>query len=178
MDRRNDRRSTSPWTAAVLAPAVLLMALGAWVFVVPLAGPYFHFGFDTSAKWRFSQDHWTLSLIPGIAIFAGGLLMTRRTRAAGWLGGMLAVAGGVWLVIGPSLNPVWSDTGLAPLAGSAWKTALRWIACFYGAGALAVYLGAHAQGLLERRRTAIADSPVARPAMGARTADDDALTRA
>jgi len=168
--RKQTRTAPTSWTAAVILPAVLLMALGAWVALAPLAGPYVHFGFDTSAKWRFSQDHVTLSLIPGIAIFAGGLVMTRRSRAAGWLGGLVAVAGGAWLVIGPSLHPTWSSSGFAPLPGSDLRTALRWIACFYGAGALAVYLGAQAQGLLERRPAVASDIPAARPAMG--TADD------
>jgi hypothetical protein len=135
---------------AVLVPAVLLMALGAWVFFAPLVGPYFSFGFDTSTHWRFSQDHLLMSLIPGIAIFTGGVLMMTRSRAGAWLAALLAVAGGVWLVIGPSLHQTWSTTGFQPMAGGSWKTALRWIAFFYGAGALAVYLGAHAQGLLER----------------------------
>jgi hypothetical protein len=141
---------TRGWTPAVIVPAVLLMVLGAWVFLAPLVGPYFSFGFDTSSKWRFTNDHWLLSLVPGIAIFAAGLLMTTRSRAMGWLAGLIAVAAGVWLVIGPSLHPTWSSQTFAPLPGTEWKTAARWIADFYVAGALAIYLGAQAQGLLER----------------------------
>jgi hypothetical protein len=142
---------TRGWTPAVIVPALLLMVLGAWVFLAPLVGPYFSFGFDTSSKWRFTNDHWLLSLAPGIAIFAAGLLMTVRSRAMGWLAGLVAVVAGVWLVIGPTLHPTWSSHVFAPLPGSEWKTAARWIADFYGAGALAIYLGAQAQGLLERR---------------------------
>jgi len=128
----------------VLVPAVLLMVLGAWVFLAPLVGPYFSFGFDTSTHWRFSQDHLLMSLIPGIAIFVGGILMMTQSRAVAWLAALLAVAGGVWLVIGPSLHQTWSTTGFQPMAGGAWKNGLRWIAFFYGAGALAVYLGSDA----------------------------------
>jgi len=144
---------TRGWTPAVIVPAVLLMALGAWVFVAPLVGPYFSFGFDTSSKWQFSNDHWLLSLAPGIALFVAGLLMTVRSRAIGWLAGLVAVAAGVWLVIGPTLHATWSSHVFAPLPGSEWRTAARWIADFYGPGALAIYLGAQAQGLLERRST-------------------------
>ena len=158
--------TSATWTGAVMLPAVLLIVLGGWVCLVPLAGPYFSFGFDTSAKWRFSQDHLALSLAPGIAIAAGGILMTRRSRAAGWIAGLLAVAGGIWLVIGPSLHPLWSSHPFGPLPGDAGRTAARWIAAFYGAGALAVYLGAQAQGLLERR-TVTAPAPVV-----TRAADD------
>jgi hypothetical protein len=142
---------TRGWTPAVIVPAVLLMVLGAWVFLAPLVGPYFSFGFDTSSKWQFSNDHWLLNLAPGIAIFVAGLLMTVKSRPLGWLAGLLAVAAGVWLVIGPTLHPTWSTNTFVPLPGSDWKTAARWIADFYGAGALAIYLGAQAQGLLERR---------------------------
>jgi hypothetical protein len=156
-------RTSATWTGAVMLPAVLLIALGAWVCLVPLAGPYVSFGFDTSAKWRFSQDHLALSLAPGIAIALGGILMTRRSRAAGWLGGLLAVAGGIWLVIGPSLHPLWSSHAFGPLPGANGKTAARWIATFYGAGALAVYLGAQAQGLLERRTVTTTAPVAARP---------------
>ena len=143
---------------AVLAPAVLLVALGAWVSFAPLVGPYFSFGFDTSTHWRFSQDHVLMSLIPGMAIFVGGILMMTRSRAIAWLAALSAVAGGVWLVIGPSLHQTWSTTGFQPMTGSSWRTGLRWIAYFYGAGALAVYLGAQAQGLLERA-TVTAEPP-------------------
>ena len=147
---------------AVLVPAVLLMALGAWVFFAPLVGPYFSFGFDTSTHWRFSQNHVLMSLIPGIAIFVGGILMMTRSRAGAWLAALLAVAGGVWLVIGPSLHQTWSTTGFQPMAGGSWRTGLRWIAYFYGAGALAVYLGAQAQGLLERATVKVeASAPAA-----------------
>ncbi|HKV67137.1 MAG TPA: hypothetical protein VJN72_03535 [Gaiellales bacterium] len=141
------------WTPAVIVPAVLLMVLGAWVFVAPLVGPYFSFGFDTSSRWQFTNDHWLLSLAPGVALFVAGLLMTVRSRAIGWLAGLVAVAAGVWLVIGPTLHSTWSSHVFSPLPGSEWKTAARWIADFYGPGALAIYLGAQAQGLLERRST-------------------------
>jgi hypothetical protein len=134
----------------VIVPAVLLMLLGAWVFLAPLIGPYFSFGLDTSSKWRFTSDHWILSLLPGIALFGAGLLMTMPSRALGWLAGLVAVAAGVWLVIGPTLHPTWSTHTFALLPGSDWKTAARLIADFYGPGALAIYLGAQAQGLLER----------------------------
>ena len=170
------RTRSRAWTPAVLPLALLLMALGAWVFFAPLVGPYFGFGFDTTQRWSFSNDHWTLSLLPGIAIFAGGLLMAMPSRFSGWLAGLIAVAGGVWLAIGNSLHPVWSSHTFAPLPDSAWMTAARWIGFFYGAGALAVYLGAHAQGLLERRSTTVvareATTGDAPPVVERRVADD------
>jgi hypothetical protein len=162
--RKQITGTSSTWTGAVMLPAVLLIVLGAWVCLVPLAGSYFSFGFDTAAKWRFSQDHVALSLAPGVAIILAGILMTRRSRAAGWVAGLLAVAGGIWLVVGPSLHPLWSSHAFGPMPGGADKTAARWIATFYGAGALAVYLGAQAQGLLERRTVTTTAPAPSRPA--------------
>jgi hypothetical protein len=157
---RTSPTAVSGWTGVVIAPAVLLIALGCWVFFVPLVGPYFSFGFDTTTHWRFSQDHVLLQLLPGIAIAAAGLLMLVPSRLVGWLAGLLAVAAGIWLVIGPSLQALWSATPLQALPGTDAKTAIRWIAGFYGAGALAIYLGAQAQGLLERRPvTTVAPGP-------------------
>jgi hypothetical protein len=130
------------WTRVLLA--VMLMALGLWVFLLPLAGPYFGFGF---ARWRFSQLHWVTSLAAGIAIFLGGALVMSRRRLLEQIGGLAALAGGVWLVVAPSLHQVWSPTALAPRPAGAWHTAWLWIAYFYGPGALAIYLAAHAQAL-------------------------------
>jgi hypothetical protein len=170
--RTTQTQVTGGWTAAVLLPAALLVLLGAWVFLLPLAGPYFSLGIDTAAKWHFSRVHWLLSLLPGIALAAAGLLMMVRSRAAGWLAGLIAVAAGLWLVVGPTLHPVWSSQSFTMLPGGATKTAVRWIAAFYGPGALAIYLGAHAQGLLERRRVVATSAPVTNPP-AARTSGDD-----
>ena len=53
--------ATSPqvrtWTRVLLA--TMLMALGVWVFLLPLAGPYFGFG-QGSAAWLYEWDSGTL----------------------------------------------------------------------------------------------------------------------
>lgn len=147
------------WTAKVLPVGFILAVLGGWAFFVPLVGPYFSFGFDTKSTWVFSGSHWTLSLFPGIAVFLGGLMMLRPTRLGGWTGGLLAAAGGVWLVIGTSLHPLWSDSGFAPMPASARHTAALWIGYFYGLGALVIYLAAYAQGVLARRVPVLESTP-------------------
>jgi hypothetical protein len=154
-----NRVRSKRWTAKVLPVGFLLMVLGGWAFFVPLVGPYFSFGFDTDSTWVFSGSHWTLSLFPGIAVFVGGLMMLRPTRLGGWTGGLLAATGGVWLVIGTSLHPVWSDSGFAPMTASARHTAALWIGCFYGVGVLVIYLAAYAQGVLARRVPALDTTP-------------------
>lgn len=147
------------WTRVLLA--MMLMALGVWVFLLPLAGPYFGFGFDTATRWRFSQLHWVTGLAAGVAIFLGGALVMSRRRLLQEIGGLAALAGGVWLVVAPSLHQVWSPTALAPQPAGAWHTAWLWIGHFYGPGALAIYLSARAQAL--SRRGGADGSPAARP---------------
>ena len=145
---------------------VALLLLGAWAFVVPLVGPYFDFGFDSDSTWAFSTRQWELSLAPGIAIFAGGLLLAVPSRAPAWLGGLLAAVGGAWLLVGPSVYPLWSSR-IAP-DGSENMQTLKWIGYFYATGALTLYLAAFAQGMLSRRPSVervvprAADEPVRR----------------
>ncbi|HET7045592.1 MAG TPA: hypothetical protein VFI37_12140 [Gaiellaceae bacterium] len=140
---------------------ILLMALGAWAFIVPLVGPYFNFGFFTDNTWSFSAQHWELLLLPGIAIFLGGLIMTMPSAGLGWLGGLLAAAGGAWLLVGPSLHPLWTSATHTTIAVPHGQTldALLWIGYFYGTGALTTWLAGFGKGLLSRR-TVVHDSTV------------------
>ena len=160
-------RRTTRWTPAAIPVGILLMLLGAWVFLVPLVGPYFNFGFFTSSTWVFSGVHWEMMLGPGLAIFAGGLLMTMPASPLSSTGGLLALLGGVWLLVGPSLHPIWSGRIAIATAHPQWLQSLLWIGYFYGAGAVGVYLTGLLHGLLARRpivedTTVIEETPVER----------------
>jgi hypothetical protein len=85
--------------------------------------------------------------------------MSRR-RLLQEIGGVAALAGGVWLVVAPSLHQVWSPTALAPHPAGAWHIAWLWVGYFYGPGALAIYLSARAQALSRRGEY---DSPATQP---------------
>jgi hypothetical protein len=152
---------TSRWTPAAIPLGMLLMLLGAWAFFVPLVGPYFDFGFFTDSSWSFSARHWELLMLPGIAIFAGGLLLTMPSRALGSLGALLALVGGAWLLVGPSLFPLWTESGGVETTTphSELLKSLLWIGYFYGTGGLTVYLTGMAHGLLARRRV-VEEMPV------------------
>lgn len=156
------------WTAAAIPVGVLLMALGAWVFLVPLVGPYFNFGFFTSSTWVFSGVHWELMLGPGIALFVGGLLMVLPASPVSSFGGALALLAGVWLLIGPSLYPIWAGHVAVATSHPQWLTSLLWIGYFYGTGAIAVYLSGILHGMLGRRpvvyhdHTTIEETPLER----------------
>jgi hypothetical protein len=133
------------------APIGFLIALlGLWAVFAPLVGPYFEYGFGTDDTWAFTREQWILSFAPGIVVVAGGLAMLVPLRGPAWLGGLLAALGGAWLVVGPSLYPLFSSGGLEPAAAAEWKTALLWVGYFYGTGALVLLLSGLAQGLASR----------------------------
>ena len=104
---------------------------------------------------------------PGLALVAAGLLMVMPTGAAGSLGGLLALLASVWLLVGPSLHPIWSGQIAIATSHPQWLQSLIWIGYFYGTGALGVYLSGTLHGLLLRRpvvydSTVIEETPVER----------------
>ncbi|HZT53474.1 MAG TPA: hypothetical protein VE995_03755 [Gaiellaceae bacterium] len=160
---------------AAVPLGLFVLLLGAWVFIVPLVGPYFDFGFFTSHVWVFSALHWELLLGPGIALFVGGLLILLPAGGPSSLGGLLALLAGAWLLVGPSLHPIWSSEIAVATHHPQWLTSVLWIGYFYGTGAVAVYLSGVLHGLLGRRpvayppRTAIEDAPLERERTYTRT---------
>jgi hypothetical protein len=152
---------TTRWTPAAIPVGIALMLLGAWAFLVPLVGPYFDFGFFTDSTWSLTTRHLELSLLAGAATFAGGLILTMPSRGLGTLATLLSFAGGAWLLVGPSLYPLWtSSTGVrVATQHSELMTSLLWLGYFYGTGGLILYLTGVAHGLFARR-TVVEDMPV------------------
>lgn len=143
------RARTTSWYADV--PAALLIALlGAWVFLVPLVGPYFSFGFFTDSTWVFSWRHWELLFGPGLAAGISGLLLTIPSPVVRSLPGTVALAAGLWLLVGPSLYPIWAGS-VTPIDLDEPKQALLWIGYFYGPGALITYLTGYLHGVVRPR---------------------------
>lgn len=135
------------------ATGIAVLVVGAWGALIPFAGPSFGYGMGSSQAWAWTESHVTLHLLPGLAAIIGGLLLasTARTRQAG--GALIALLGGVWFVIGPSLHPLWADTvqsmsGGMMHAGSAMSSALSALGYHYGTGALIIVAGAYALGVL------------------------------
>ena len=156
------RRRTRVWSPKAAPAAVAAVVLGLWAAAVPLVGPYFDFGFLTTKTWVFSEAAVTLSIVPGLAAAVGGVLLVRPLRAVGSLGRLLVLLAAVWLLVGPSLYPVWSGKTLQPLPGPDWKVALLWIGYFYGVGALLALVAGYVQGLVTRRQR-IEETQVAEP---------------
>src|SRR4051812_40376701 len=130
---------------------VLLIALGAFGALIPFVGPYFNYQVGTTSTWDWSMDRLWLSVLPGAAAALGGLIMlysTRRSTAS--FGGLLALAGGLWLVGGPAVSMLWNDgtsaTGAA--IGDNGTRVLELLGFYYGAGALITLLSAYGLGFL------------------------------
>jgi hypothetical protein len=164
-------RRTRAWTPKAIPFGLLIALLGAWVIAVALVGPYFNFGFYSDTAWKFSAKQWELQLIPGIAAILGGLMLMFPARGLGWLGGLLAMAAGGWLVVGPIVYPLWSSGTIQPYGSEGMKT-LRWIGHFYGPGGLILYFAGYAHGLFSRR-TVVQETAVAEP-QAQRTVTPDA----
>jgi hypothetical protein len=129
---------------------VVLVLLGAWGVLVPLIGPYVNFGYTPNKAWHLSAGRFWLEVLPGAAAFVGGLLLLLAAdRISTVIGAWLAVAGGAWFVVGPTLR---SLLHLGAIGGPIHKTTLgstmETLLLFTGIGFLILLFGALAVGRL------------------------------
>lgn len=138
------------------ASGFLLVLLGVWGAVIPFVGPYFGYTFGVTVPWFLTYDRLWLNILPGIAVFVGGLILGPSTnRASGGLGAWLALVGGIWFTIGPVISQLWRVGGLAapigePLGPNSLQM-LEQLGYFYGLGALITALAGVALGRLTVR---------------------------
>lgn len=141
---------------------VLIALLGIWGALIPFVGPYFDYSFGINTSWHYSTDRLSLNIIPGfVAMLAGILLLTARTRPAGVFAGWAAVVAGAWFAIGPPVSVSW-EHGLGPIGpplGGSTRQMFELIGYFYGLGALIIALGAFATGRFTSRPALAADVP-------------------
>jgi hypothetical protein len=159
---------------------LLIVVLGAWGAIVPFVGPSFNLTIGPDATFHMTHGRLWLSLIPGVVAVVGGLmLLFSANRASAILGAQLALAAGVWFVIGPVLSQLWSSApgalGQAGFAaGAEGRRVLEAIAYFYGVGAAITAFSALALGRLTLRsardvEVATAAAAADRPARPVRT---------
>ena len=163
-----------PWTRGATS-GVLLVILGAWAAIVPFIGPYLNFAYtpSTNTAWVWTEARGWFEVAPGAAAFAGGLLLlTSTNRAIAILGSWLGIAGGAWLIVGPSLTDVLDKSiGTPDPTSSTNVQALEELFFFYGVGALILFVASVALGRLSvqsvrdvavaERRAAEADAAAA-----------------
>ena len=131
---------------------IVLLVLGLWGALIPFVGPYFNYGFTPNATWHFTMNRLWLSILPGAATAIGGLvLIFASRRSTGLAGGWLALAGGVWFVVGSSFSLLWSSrtgavlySGVGTPLGGHDRAAAEAIGFFYGLGALITLISAFA----------------------------------
>ena len=131
---------------------VLIVLLGLWTALVPLVGPYFHYAMHSDEHWQWFIDRGWLEVLPGLVAIAGGLLLMRATtRAGASFGAMLALAAGLWLVIGPNVSALWHHGAIVigpPMGAHTVTRVLEWLGFFHAAGALVVLFSSYALGFL------------------------------
>jgi hypothetical protein len=93
-----------------------------------------------------------LSLLPGLVAILGGLMiMQSSNRATATLGAQLALAAGIWLVIGRELSQLWTTTWAEPPTGGKDKQAVELLTYFSGAGVLITALAGITLGRVSAR---------------------------
>jgi hypothetical protein len=130
---------------------LLLVMLGLWAALVPFVGPYFDYQIGTTATWDWSIDRLWLSVLPGVAAFLGGLIMLYSVRrASASFGGLLALAAGLWFLVGPTMSMLWNEGAMATGAafGDSGTRVLEWLGFFYGSGALITLLASYELGFM------------------------------
>ena len=136
-------RSTGTFSGLVIA------LLGVWGALIPFVGPYFDYSFGINSTWHYTTDRLWLCILPGaLALLAGLMLLTARTRVTGAFAGWLAIVAGAWFVIGPAVSLTW-ESGPGPIGPPLFGTTRQMaelIGYFYGLGALIVAFGAFAVG--------------------------------
>jgi hypothetical protein len=144
---------------------LLLIGLGLWGGLIPFIGPSFGYAIGPDNAWDWTAGRLWLEVLPAVVVVAGGvLLLTATTRGAGAMGGALALAGGAWFIVGPSMSMLWNDgvaqTGAAH--GSTGVRVLAWLGFFYLLGAAIAVTAAWALGRFSV--VSVRDLEVAAPA--------------
>jgi hypothetical protein len=154
---------------------LLIVLLGAFGALVPFIGPSFNFTIGPDASWHMTSGRFWLSLLPGVVAVVGGLIVLFSAhRAAAVFGAQMALAAGIWFVVGPTLSVVWSN-GAPPLGqagralGGQYRQMAELLAYFYGVGAAITAFAALAFGRMTVRGVRDAELAAAAAAADGRT---------
>ena len=133
------------------ASGFLLVLLGIWGAIIPFIGPYFHYAFTPDTNWTYTTARLWLEILPGAAVFLGGvLLMIATGRHIALFGATLAAAAGAWFALGTMLSPLWSTGGVTlggtPVASTTLMRIMEQVGFFTGLGAVVIFVAAAAFG--------------------------------
>jgi hypothetical protein len=138
----------------------LLILLGLWGALIPFVGPYFDFAYTPDKAWTYNTGRLWLELLPGAAVFLGGmLLMAARGRATALFGALLAVAAGAWFTLGPVLSPLWNNhvtMGGSPASSTVYMRIMEQLGFFTALGIVIVLVAGAALGRIASVTSGIA----------------------
>jgi len=128
----------------------LLILLGLWGALIPFVGPYFHYAYTPDKAWTYNTSRLWLELLPGAAVFLGGLLlMVARGRHTAAFGALLAAAAGAWFTLGTVLSPLWNHhvpMGGSPAGSTIYMRIMEQLGFFTALGVVIVFVAAMALG--------------------------------
>jgi hypothetical protein len=128
----------------------LLILLGLWGALIPFIGPYFDFAYTPDKAWTYNTGRLWLELLPGAAVFLGGvLLMAARGRHTALFGALLAAAAGAWFVLGQALSPLWNNhvaLGGTPASSTQYMRIMEQLGFFTALGVVIVFVAGTALG--------------------------------
>jgi hypothetical protein len=133
-----------------LASGFLLVLLGLWGALIPFVGPYFHFAYTPDTGWTYTTARLWLEILPGAAVFLGGVLLIIATsRYVALFGAMLAAAAGAWFVLGTTLSPLWNNhvtLGGSPASATVYMRIMEQLGFFSALGVVIVFIAGMAIG--------------------------------
>jgi hypothetical protein len=132
------------------ASGFLLVLLGAWGALIPFIGPYFHYAYTPDAAWTYNTARLWLEILPGAAVFLGGILLMIATgRHVALFGAILAAAAGAWFTLGTILSPLWNNhvtLGGSPASSTQFMRIMEQLGFFSALGLVIVFIAAAAAG--------------------------------
>ena len=133
------------------ASGALLVLLGIWGGIIPFIGPYFHYAYTPDTTWTYTTARLWLEILPGAAVFLGGVMLIIATgRLMALTGALLAAAGGAWFALGTVFSPLWSaghvTLGGTPVGSTTLIRVVEQVGFFTGLGVAVVLVAAAAFG--------------------------------
>ncbi|MBV9449132.1 MAG: hypothetical protein JO345_24865 [Streptosporangiaceae bacterium] len=128
----------------------LLVLLGLWGTLVPFVGPYFHYAYTPDTAWTYTTARLWLEILPGAAVFLGGIvLIVAAGRHTALSGALLAAAAGAWFALGTTLSPLWNHhvvMGGSPASPAVYMRIMEQLGFFFALGVVIVFIAAAALG--------------------------------
>jgi len=135
-----------------MASGVLLVLLGLWGGLIAFIGPYFHYAYTPDTAWTYNTGRLWLNILPGAAVFLGGvLLIISASKTIAMFGALLAAAAGAWFALGTVFSPLWNHNvvlGGVPAGSTVVIHIAEQVGFYTGLGVVIVFLAALAFGRL------------------------------